>query len=696
MKNDAPDQVEAWLLSLLKSSNNNIEKDASYSPNRPPVSLQNNDEFIVDSTAYLRVLEAYASIKNYSGAPQKAEFLLNNLIRHYDAAVKLYESTYNIKYDAQSPQHYIQSNDQLERSAAAAAAVVQSLQPTVECYNAVIEAWSNSNEQISVVRSRTWLSKLEDQSTLFPLLQPNAKSYDLYLNSVSRGIGKNAKLHLERAEEAMKILQYRLSSDAPSSIRPTTESFNYVLRAYTRCRNEKSIADKVMGLVRDMEKIQKENTLNQVKRVGGNNKDDWKMNVSPNTKTYVMAMDAWIIKAGVKATKWRSEQLARNNQLKQKGVVPNDSENDTNKKKDDGTKEMEFAKSILVYIQALEKVGLADVRASVVGYNTLLSGYVRLANELRPDIPMLCEQLLNEMMDANDENSNIYPDVTSFNAVIKAWGKTKRKNSAARCEYWLRKMIAESQPNSRSSRYGGGDEQIMRIAQPNTKTYNLVMDAWLQMDEHDAARVQDLLLEMKHSDIVSPDSESYSKTIRAWLMDELHTGGHVGIPGSSVEKAWEWLKELMHLEGSGGVGSPAPELFTTILKTAARSEGRGENLLAVAQSVFFAKRNQSRFDVDSIDFVFLLEVGMKVLRGQERDQFLLDLLKQSSKDGLLSKRFVKEAVSGPKYEEWPEEERQRIAQMLFGVELSIPSSWSRNVQDNARPCVDDVMIAYFE
>jgi hypothetical protein len=79
----------------------------------------------------------------------------------------------------------------------------------------------------------------------------------------------------------------------------------------------------------------------------------------------------------------------------------------------------------------------------------------------------------------------------------------------------------------------------------------------------------------------------------------------------------------------------------------------------------FAERNQSRFDVDSIDFVFWLEVGMKVLTGQERDQFLLDLLKQSSKDGLLSKRFVKEAVSGPKDEEWSEEERQRIVQMLL-------------------------------
>ena len=41
MKNDAPDQVEAWLLSLLKSSNNNIEKDAHHFCARTPcISMQ--------------------------------------------------------------------------------------------------------------------------------------------------------------------------------------------------------------------------------------------------------------------------------------------------------------------------------------------------------------------------------------------------------------------------------------------------------------------------------------------------------------------------------------------------------------------------------------------------------------------------------------------------------------------------------
>jgi hypothetical protein len=61
-----------------------------------------------------------------------------------------------------------------------------------------------------------------------------------------------------------------------------------------------------------------------------------------------------------------------------------------------------------------------------------------------------------------------------------------------------------------------------------------------------------------------------------------------------------------------------------LLVMAARSQkSLRQNLLAVAQAVFFAKRNQSRFDIDSIDFVFLLEVGMKVLIGQERANFCL-------------------------------------------------------------------------
>ena len=154
------------------------------------------------------MIEAYARAKHYSGAPQKAEYWINFAIRHYEHACALFQSKYKMELGSEL---LMQSDQTQSNDVTAAAAFVLGLQPGVESYNAVIESWANSKDKISVVRSRTWLSRLEDTSTPN---QPNARSYDLYLHSVSRGIGKDAKLLLERAQEAERILQYRLSSDA--------------------------------------------------------------------------------------------------------------------------------------------------------------------------------------------------------------------------------------------------------------------------------------------------------------------------------------------------------------------------------------------------------------------------------------------------------------------------------------------------
>lgn len=121
----------------------------------------------------------------------------------------------------------------------------------------------------------------------------------------------------------------------------------------------------------------------------------------------------------------------------------------------------------------------------------------------------------------------------SYNAVMKAWGRTKLANSADRCEYWLRKMID-------ANRGGGGDDGDPRrggdrnnfVPKPNVQTYNLVMDGHINLG--DAARVQDMLLEMDATDgDVTPNSESFSKVIRAWLSDELREKQY-GLPGACV------------------------------------------------------------------------------------------------------------------------------------------------------------------
>jgi hypothetical protein len=201
---------------------------------------------------------------------------------------------------------------------------------------------------------------------------------------------------------------------------------------------------------------------------------------------------------------------------------------------------------------------------------------------MRPDVPLKSEGILRDMMvECENGDGRSAPDVLSFNAVIKAWSKTKRPNSASRCEWWLRKMIKESSTADEN-------RETPSVPAPNVQTYNLVMEAWLQLG--DPARVQDLLLEMDASTTVSPNSESFSKVIRAWLHDEMNSTHQYGLSGRSCENAWKWLKELIEREkrGTADLG-PAPELFSSILKTAARSESKGENLLTVGQNTFWVR-----------------------------------------------------------------------------------------------------------
>ncbi|KAL7520984.1 hypothetical protein ACHAWX_005674 [Stephanocyclus meneghinianus] len=699
MKHCPPETVEAWLVALLDRRRDGTRANA--------VVLDDD----VDSTAYLRVLEAYARGDKSGGAPQKAEYWIGRLERHYAGVVRAFIDEYGTDgwerngTDGEKKENGTSSSD-LGNIRDKAMSAVRNLQPTVSCYNAVIRAWSEDSDAISVVRSRRWLTKLEqhhirsdephfpEHHPLHHNLRPDAQSYDNYLHSCSRGTGRNPALHRRRAQEAESILRYRMSPDAPSSIRPTVESFNYVVRAWTRCRTDRTAAERVMEWVRTMEGMRRDVVRRETER-RENDDDEWKRTIAPDAKTYAMAVDAWVVAAGIEAEQWYSERRSLDNDYRQlennrrrassksSSLSPMEDRQSFLERRSvrgDGTDEMERAASLLRYMMALEEAGVDDVRATVVGYNTLLSGgWAKLANPLRPDVPLKSEAILQEMMELYENgNRNAAPDVLSFNAVIKAWGRTKRPNSASRCEWWLRKMI---QASARTTTHE--PHETASIPGPNVQTYNLVMEAWLQLG--DAARVQDLLLEMDASDAVSPNSESFSKVIRAWLQEETkHRTPRSGLSGLGCENAWKWLKEMLERERSGCADlGPAPELFSSILKTAARTPSRGENLLIVGQETFWAMR-ESRFGIDSLAYEWLLEIALKVLHSPEnhsrRRVFVESLIRQCCKDGLLSVKCVR------LLESLEEEDGERTAEegrrgSNFLGDAPFPATWSRNVSN---------------
>jgi hypothetical protein len=327
---DAPvKQKEAWLESMLRSN-----------------------ERVVDVEAYLIVLNALAEEASKDPvASRRAERWLTRL-----------KEGYNVK-------------------------------PTAKCYQAVIEAWANSNKETAVVtvaRAERWLNDLLFQREL----QPTIECYNAFLNACSRGRGGKDKrrqsIVVDNAKKAEAILrqlhsQYQHNPDH-ATLAPNTDTFNFVIRGWTRCRKDNSVARRVLSLVRLMESYQRENPLDPV--------------VRPNTKTYVMAMDA-IVTVG----KLKAQRSVKDGQWD-----PDPSQN--------GLEEIKEAQAILDYMHDLHEASVKGVTPNTVAYNVLISGWAGLAGSKHHPAPFEAEKILTQMMTLKDEGfTHAYPDRLSYEKV---------------------------------------------------------------------------------------------------------------------------------------------------------------------------------------------------------------------------------------------------------------------------------------
>ena len=314
----------------------------------------------VDSTAYLIVLQALGH-SSHSGSPQRAEDWIRRL----------------------------------ERKAATQPSWPH-LQPTVACYNAVIDAWANSREDasLSIRRAEHWLHKLRQKSKEQPALAPNTDSYNSFLNACSKGRGarRDANVAREHAMMAQETLEEMIEQQdllgPESSVIPTTESFNYVIRAWTRCRDEPPVAYHVMDILKQMTAYQRQDPDNSP--------------VLPNTQSYTMTMDAFVAAAWLKAN-----NCQRNGRLVDR--------QDPTK---NGLEEIEMVEDILQYMHKLHDAGLEYVIPNTVSYNTLITAWARLSGPLHPDAPLRAEKVLRKMIALKEEgHPEVAPDHLSFTKV---------------------------------------------------------------------------------------------------------------------------------------------------------------------------------------------------------------------------------------------------------------------------------------
>jgi hypothetical protein len=402
MEGESLQSKEEWLKSLLRNKN------------RPTKQQQTKQQtsFMVDAHAYYVVLKACCDeTENVHTAPHKAEEWMRRLLRHEKEESK------------QCPNNGIPSSF----------TTTTSLQPTVEMYNAVLRSWSNyTKDDVSVAaRAETWFQALLRD----PRIQPTTESFHAFLDICS--IGHHPKrrpqvllANARKAEEtlmemlkrhkdqttkytdATKLMPMTTMMPPQVAVVPTTESFNYVIRAYSRCRNRgcdmgdpEKIAQKIMSLVRGMESKQRQHQIEQ----SNNPYSVPESQIQPNTRTYCMTMDMWGVVAGWKAQKGfknrqRTKHFQNNNNVL------------------DGTNQIDKVEGILKYMHDLEKAGRENAAPNTVAYNLWIGAWARTAHPYNPEAPMRAERVLRRMMVLRDNqklfaNNIIAPDETSYNHV---------------------------------------------------------------------------------------------------------------------------------------------------------------------------------------------------------------------------------------------------------------------------------------
>lgn len=510
--------------------------------------------------------------------------------------------------------------------------------PTTDLYTYIIESWAHSHETTAIVRAERWFNTMKQNDQL------TTRACNAFMNVCSKGLARKEAHLIEHAQKAEDILHFMLNiaKKEGSTILPNTETFNYALRAWTRCRKSQHIVEKTMKILQEMELLSKNHDA-----------------IQPNIISYGLAMDALSSTAAQKAGQLNKQNVRNTN------FNPLDSTMN-------GLDELSKMEELLEYIHKLHDNGVPNVAPNTVVYNMLLSAWARVSINPNLDAPYQAEEVLRRMISLrNNKYANVAPDHHSYTRVIMAWANTKRANSGQRAEFFLKRLWED---------YKASNDETLR---PKISTYNAVLKAW----GDDSVGMETLLIEMvrneDNKDFPKPNSESFSTVIHCLLATERAQLCH---PGEGITRAMGWLEEVLRREKQGTDVSTSPELFDGILKAAASCPSL--DTLRISIDVLH-KYKTSRHRMDSMAYVFILKSGLKTLRHQENDndrtEFIHDIINNCKDDGLLTRKFVRELVNGGIYHTgWTGEESKRIVRNNF-QEFPIPGSWTRNVQEEHAP-----------
>ena len=246
---------------------------------------------------------------------------------------------------------------------------------TVECYQRVIEAWAAALHEDDPVRAITraerWLRKNKDSPD--ESLRPDTACFNAFLDACSKGRGfkTNKEIVILNAQKAQRVLDYmikeRQRQGDGARISPDTDSFNFVIRAWTRCRHSPDIAERAMDVLKMLEKYQ----IN----VNGSVRSD--------SKSYAMVLDAISVKAKLKAKRCWKNKSARDN--------PNAN----------GLSEIELLENTLSFMRERARRD-KDLIPKTESYNMLISAWANVSS-IHKHAPDEAEKVLRTMISLKDD-----------------------------------------------------------------------------------------------------------------------------------------------------------------------------------------------------------------------------------------------------------------------------------------------------
>ena len=187
----------------------------------------------VNASTYNFVIDSWSKSGSYDG-PIRAQSLLNRMEERYSSALEA--GVLSMSDDEHSEED-----------------TTLYPQPSIEHYNSVLHAWSQSDRPEAISKAEDIISHLEGKED--DTFIPNTRTYNILMNAYANQTGEYG--FAQKAEDVL-LQMSQLSKNGNSNINPDTLSFNTVLKAWKNSAGGIESAKRAEDILRLMFKLYSE------------------------------------------------------------------------------------------------------------------------------------------------------------------------------------------------------------------------------------------------------------------------------------------------------------------------------------------------------------------------------------------------------------------------------------------------------